>query len=302
LKTTAVACVVACVAALAACGGAQSEGPATPLRPLTADEQLLALVPDGAQVVIELDLARMRDNAAVGEVARKLLGTGADTRVPGLPFVVQGSPLANARALVLAAYGVGTPQAASVTLLATKDDVPGGERVTPEIVAIGPPEWLAGVRARASTSAIRPDAALLLLRAHATPEHATGAVLHITARLSFDARVALARQTGLDMAPSRLSAWADVADDFALVVDSDAMEDGGKLTADNTKRITTTIRTALGLVAALPGVRGAGLSTSFDEPKVVSRGSWVRVIVAVGPTHLGRAVERIRAMLAQPQP
>ena len=50
--------------------------------------------------------------------------------------------------------------------------------------------------------------------------------MRITARLPFDARVALARQTGFDAAPAQLSLWADVADDVAIVVDADAADPG----------------------------------------------------------------------------
>ena len=38
--------------------------------------------------------------------------------------------------------------------------------------------------------------------------------------------LALARQTGLDAAPAQISAWGDVADDLALIVDCDASDPG----------------------------------------------------------------------------
>jgi hypothetical protein len=124
--------------AVGACGGHQA-APVTSTRVPTPSERVLALLPDGAQVIVELDLARLRANATVGETAKQALGgLGAESHVPGLPVSVLGSPLANADQVVLAAYGVGTAQAATVTVLTTKAEVPGGVRISPELVALGP--------------------------------------------------------------------------------------------------------------------------------------------------------------------
>src|SRR5579863_4752172 len=104
------------VVALVACGGgAKTTAPTVAAaRPPTAIERILTLLPDGAQVVVELDLARLRGNAVVGPVAtRALARLGGDAHLPGLPFAVMGSPLASADAFVIAAYGVGTDEAAS---------------------------------------------------------------------------------------------------------------------------------------------------------------------------------------------
>jgi hypothetical protein len=128
------------------------------------------------------------------------------------------------------------------------------------------------------------------------PAGAKGAVLRITARLTFDARVALARQTGLESEPGQLSVWADVADDFAIVIDADAADPGDR-GRDATRRLAAVIRAALAAVADEPTVRGLGVTNSLVDARLISRGSWVRAIVAVGPHHLARAVERARAML-----
>jgi len=265
---------------------------------------MLALLPDGAQIVVELDLARLRANGVVGALATAALAhLGADSRLPGLPIEVAGSPLAGADAVVLAAYGVGTAQAATVTLLATKADVPGGVRLAPDLVAVGPAEWTGQLAARATLAAAHPLAIsdeFRKLRAHAEPPGATGAILRVTARLSFDARIALARLTGLDAAPAQFSLWADIADDAAVVVDADAVDPGDQAAKDAAKRLAGTIRGMLATLADQPPVRALGVAASLADARLVAHGTWVRAIVAVGPRHLARVVERARAMLAAP--
>ena len=298
------AALAALVALACACGGRgkTAAGPVEPERPATVAEQILALVPDGAQIVIELDLARLRANAVAGPVATQALASiGADARLPGLPLAVQGSPLGTADVVVLAAYGVGTDAATTITVLATKsDDIANGVRLTPELVALGPPEWTRQLEARTAIARQTPLVAardLLLLRDHAMPKEAPGAVLRVTARLPFDARVALARQTGLELAPARLSGWADMVDDFALIVDADATDPGDRKNKDAVKRMHRSLETLLHALAAEPAIRALGVSTSLQDARFVEQGAWVRAIVAIGPRHLARAVERARAML-----
>jgi hypothetical protein len=299
---------------LAACGGGQLKPaikPPAPDRAATAADRILPLLPDGAQVVVELDLARLRANAVVGGVARQALGQlGADARLPGLPVAAQGSPFANADLVILAAYGVGTPQAATLTVLVTHTDVPGATRLASDAVALGPDDWVGQLQTRATVGAIRPDAPLaaheqsliapvelLHLRDHAMPAGATGAVVRVTARLPFDARVAFARETGLETAPAQLSVWCDVADDLAIVVDADAADPGDRAAKDSTRRLVATIRAALALVADQSTVRALGVPNSISDARVIAQGTWVRAIIAIGPRHLARAVERARAML-----
>jgi len=295
--------LVVWVVVVAACGG-HARAPVTTRAP-TPGEDVLALLPEGAQVIVELDLARLKANAAVGETAKQALGAfGADSHVPGLPLSVMGSPLANADRVVLAAYGVGTAQAATLTVLTTKADVPGGVRISPELVALGPEDWVGQLEARAAVAAQHPLAvpeAVLKLRDHAMPQGATGAVVRITARLPFDARVALARMTNVDAAPAQLALWCDVADDLAIVVDTDAVDPGDrdpKSAKDSARRLAHTIRGVLGALADTPAIRALGVPTSLADARLVTEGSWVRTIVDVGPRHLARVAERARAMLA----
>jgi hypothetical protein len=295
----------AALLAVIACGGGgrARQLPATTPAPhvVTGTEHVLALLPDGAQLIVEIDLARLRKNAVVGDVASKALAQlGADARIPGMPLAVMGSPLAGAETVVMAAYGVGTAQAATVTILQTKADLADSTRLTPDLVAIGPDEWTSQLASRAAIDAqhaLAPSEELLRLRDHAMPPGATGAVIRVTARLPFDARIAFARQTGLDAAPAQLSIWADVADDLAVVVDADAADPGDKAGREAARRLAGTIRTTLATVADDPTVRALGVPGSLTDAHFVTQGTWVRAIVAVGPNHLQRAVERARAML-----
>jgi hypothetical protein len=286
------------------CGG-HAAAPVTSTRTPTPGENVLALLPDGAQVIVELDLARLRANATVGETAKQALGgLGAESHVPGLPVSVLGSPLANADQVVLAAYGVGTAQAATITVLTTKAEVAGGVRISPGLVALGPEDWVSQLQTRAALAAEHPLSvpdAVLKLRDHAMPQGATGAIVRITARLPFDARVALARMTNVDAAPAELSLWCDIADDLAIVVDADAVDPGdhdAKSAKDSARRLAHTIRGVLAGLAASPAIRELGVPTSLADARLVTEGSWVRTIVDVGPRHLARVAERARAMLA----
>jgi len=281
------------LAVLVACGGAAAPVATPSIAPhhATGADPLLALLPDGAQVVVELDLARLRANPVVGEVIGKALAQ--QVAVPGLAT----APLATAEQVVLAAYGVGTAQAATLTLLASKQAMPELALVAPGVYGIGPPDWIASAQQRAGIAAGAPIAAateLYALRDHAMPNGAPGAVLRITARLPFDARVALARQTGLTTAPAQLSIWADVADDLAIVVDADGADGHDK---DAVKRLTAGLRSALAQLADDPGVRALGFPASLEGARFVAQGTWVRAIIAVGPAHLHRIVERATELL-----
>jgi hypothetical protein len=305
------AVIAAALAAAVGCGGghAATTTTAAVAAPATPADKILAMLPQGAQVIIELDLARLRANPVVGEVVSRALAE----RVADLPAGVPASPLAAADQVVLAAYGVGTAQAATLTVLAAPHDVPGATKILDGFYAVGPPEWVEQVEQRvalASTGeaklAIHAAPELLALRDRAMPPNAPGAALRLTARLSFDARVALARQTGLDAAPAQVSAWGDVADDLALIVDCDSADPGNKPTAgkrsDAPKRLEAALRGALSAVAEQPAIRALGLPSSLAGAKLVTRTGWVRAIIAVGPTHLHRVVERAMALLREAAP
>jgi hypothetical protein len=287
------------------CGHAARRAPVTaPDKPLTLAERTLGMLPDGAQIVVELDFARLRANPVVGDVAKRALeGLSIDQKLPGIPVAAQGQPLAHADYVVLASYGVGTAQAATVTLIATKDNVPAATRLSPELVVIGPDEWVQQISARAAIAAktpLRASEELLRLRDHAMPAEAPGAVLRVTAMLSFDARVAMARQIGIELAPAQLSVWADVVDDFAMIIDADAADPGDKTNKEAVGRMRGGLTAILGEAANEPALRVLGVGSSLSEARFIEQKTWVRAIIAIGPRHLGRVVERAKALLSAP--
>ncbi len=283
-------------------GGKPASSQPIAYEPKTAADRILPMLPDGAQVIVELDLARLRANPIVGAlVTSALTGEG----LPVLPGDVPVSPLAKATALVLASYGVGTAQAATVIVLATTEEVAGSTRLADGIVALGPVDWVAQLEARAAlaadaTTPLAPSRDLVALRDHAMPANAPGASIRVTARLPFDARVSLARETGLDPAPAQVSIWGDVVDDLAIVIDVEASDPGDAKTKQPGNRLEAGMRGVLAGIADLPAVRALGLPTSLTRARLVVRGTWVRAIIAVGPSHLQRVVERARTYLQSP--
>jgi len=337
----AVAMLVGCGGAGPPPGAAPGAPPAEP--PPAGTERLLAMLPQGAQIVVEVDLARLRANPVIGAVVTRALaggepgergGPGGDARSPAaawlgavlrggagpgdpaapaaeaVPEAVIDSPLAAADQLVLAAYGVGTAQAAALTVVAAPGELAGAARLADGVYALGPPEWVEQAEQRVALAttgeaafAIHAAPELLALRAHAVPAGAPGASLRVTARLSFDARIALARLTGIDTAPAQLSAWGDVVDDLAIVIDCDAVDPGapsGGRRADPTARLAATLRAALAAVAEQPAIRALGLPASLAGARLTAHGSWVRAVIAVGPDRLRRIVARAAELVGAP--
>lgn len=298
--------IAAALALLVACGssssGAKPAGPALGPAPATTAERILGLLPVGAQVIAEIDLARLKANPVVGTVLGRAIGGD----IAGLPDGVSGSPLAAADLVVLAAYGVGTAEAATITVLAAPAPIADATKIADGIYAIGPDDWVAQVEQRAAITADAPVGAaadLLALRERAMPPKAPGAAIRLTAQLSFDARVALARQVGLENAPGQVSVWGDVVDDLAIIIDADASDPGEPANKQAVARLEATMRGALSAIAQLAEIRALGLPSSLAGAKLTVRGTWVRTIIAVGPNHLKRVVERADKLLAPaPQP
>ncbi|MEJ7599950.1 MAG: hypothetical protein WKG01_18735 [Kofleriaceae bacterium] len=138
---------VTAVVAVIACGGRSKPVKQAALapRPDTVPERMLAMLPQGAQVIVEIDLARLRANPVVGALIVRALDGG--TQLP------TDAPLATADHFVLAAYGVGTSQAATVTLLAGKTAIPNATKITDGIWALGPADWVSPIETRAALAA-----------------------------------------------------------------------------------------------------------------------------------------------------
>ena len=74
-----------------------------PARAPTAGDAVLAQLPGGADLLVELDLARLRGNPTVGALAEQLLADPA----AGLVLSTD-APLARADSVVIAGYDLGT--------------------------------------------------------------------------------------------------------------------------------------------------------------------------------------------------
>ena len=288
------------VALLVACGGGGKQAKTTKPEPLpepkTVSDKIVNLLPHGAQLVLELDLERLRANPVVGETITKALAAPVD-----LPKDVPVPPLAVADAVVFAAYGVGTSNAATIVVIASKTEITDATRIGDDLFAMGPPEWIRQLESRAALALAKTpvlaEEDFLKLRDRSMPDKAPGASLRVTARLPFDARVALAKDSGLESAPAQVSVWADVVDDFVIIIDADSVDPGEKANKKSIARLERLLRVALRAMADEPKLRALGLSSSISRAKLSTGGSWIRTIIAVGPAHLKRVVERANTAL-----
>lgn len=258
--------------------------------PRTAGDALLAYVPAGADVIVEIDLARLYANPTIGPAAtRALAAPGEDVKLPGLIVPRGVSPLAGASIVVMAAYAVGTADATTATIVATKGPVPGGVSIADGVIALAPPPMIARVQdvAAGRAASIATDAAFLALRARAMPAGAPGATLRATARLGLDARVALAPVLGPDLAPASVSVWADLADDAALV----ALLDGHDAAAGGGSRLLVALERSRVALAGSTTLLQLGLAPTVREATFTRAGDVVRVVATIGP-------KRLRALAA----
>jgi hypothetical protein len=172
------------------------------------------------------------------------------------------------------------------------------------VIAVGPAALVDVAVARAGAGAEglgEVDAELRALRAAAMPAQADGAVVRITARLGFDARVALAAAVGVDVAPATLSVWADVADDLAVIARLGAGAEAGAGAETDARAEVAALREmaadALGAVAGLPASRRLGVAPAVRAATLTAGDDGVAVIALIGPRRLARAVDRARAAL-----
>jgi hypothetical protein len=285
-----------CGLVLAACGGASggaSSAAAAPVevpeRRPTAGERVLGLAPSGADALLEIDLARLRDNPVVGPLVRWVTGDGAGV----------GGLLATSDLIVIASYQVGQADAAQLVLAVGPDaaGLPGAETVAEGVVALGPPELVARAREVASgrEPALAGDRRLLRARALAMPKQAEGAALRAAAHLGFEARLALARELELDAVPVWLSVWVDVADDLAAVALLGADRDAEpKALAGAATRLRERVKRT-------PSFRRVGLDKLAELATIDARVDDARVLLVIGPRRLGRVVRHALAQLGAPQ-
>ena len=277
-------------------GGPRSQyvprGPATPAHFVSAGDALLAYAPSGADVLIEIDLARLYANPTVGAAAKHALAApGQAASLPGFLLPSGASPLASATTIVMAAYAVGTADATTVTLVATRGVVANGVTIADGVIALAPPAMIARVQdvAAGRAPAVTADRAMMSVRARAVPDGAPGATLRASARLSLDARVALAPVLGPDLAPATLSVWADVVDDAALV----ALVDGHDAAGGGGARLLIALeRMRVGLAGSTTLLE-LGLAPTVRDATFVRAGDLVRVVATIGPKRLSALAAKL---------
>ena len=275
---------VAIALAAAACSSSSSAAPpltplVVPTRALTAGDRLLARAPAGAALVLELDLARLRGNAAIGGLVTELID-----RDVALPIDWQ-APLAGADTVVLAAYRIGGADATAITI------VEGGVRPA-EAIALDARVWAladegetaALLATAAGAPSVADDAALMAVRAEAMPTAAAGASLRVAARLDGAARASLATTLALTPAPATISVWADVADDLAVIARLGAAADQA-----------ATLGAVRDRLAGLAELRALGLAPSVTAATIERDPAGARGVLVIGPARLARAVARWQA-------
>jgi hypothetical protein len=262
-------------------------------RQQTAGTPLLAWLPSGADLVVELDLARVRANPVVGSLYRS-----AAARATGpSPVALEFDALRDADVVVIASYAVGTADAQTVTLLAG-DRLPDpgelGTRLDHRYAAFGPPDLINRVEAARAGHGptVAGDAVFMQLRDAAMPERGESASVRIAARLPFDARIGLAGILGLDAVPAGLSLWADVVDDLAVValLSGEQAEEGAAMAG-----LVDQVR---GQLAAHPLVRSWFLGHLVRAIAVEHRGNLARAVLVIPPRRLELVARRLNRQLS----
>ena len=292
------------------CGGDRGGGTTTPPSPgqivvparaKTAGDALLGYLPAGADVLVELDLGRLRSNDVVGELAGKWLSDEYAVRSFDPTGQLPQGPLARGDVVVLAGYDVGTAQAVTIGLIVggglKPEDLHGATDLGGGVIAVAPPgpiEWLKEVAAGTRDS-LEDDLELRAMRARGMPEKAEGAVARVTARLDFDARIALASQLGAEVAPAIVSLWGDVADDAAVIAVLEAPDRDGSATT--VEQLAADLRAWFGELANEPDMLALGLSPAIRRFQVEHKGDRIKVTALVGPRRLARVVSRARRFL-----
>ncbi len=279
------------LALIASCGGDGKGSKPTlhkvliPARAETAGDELLRYLPTGADLLLELDIRRLRDNEVIGGLVKALKTSagGLDERL-----------LEKTDLVVFAAYNVGTAQAATITLVRGErikaKDVANAVVVDDSTLALGPPALL-GQLPKLKTGAIKSikiDRKLLRARAIAMPAKATTGALRISASLDFDARVGMARLLGLDQVPATVSVWGDVIDDLAVVAYLGGTEKGE---AEALARAATKWRLRLLRNAWVRKLFLGHVARSID---ISIAGSMARIVLLVGPKRLDSIAKRLQ--------
>ena len=247
------------------------------------------MLPAGANIVVEVDVARLRRNPISSPLVGALTAPGSAPQ--GRLFLGVGAEIwAHADVVVLAAYQAGRHDAATLIVargVGLVDLEVRAQRLDGRTIALGPPELMQRLATTESGQSLAAERPFLALRAVAMPERAQGAALRLVARLEFDARVRLASTLDLDAVPASLSLWGDVADDLAIVAvlagnDDKEHRELAHAAAAMRKRLARDV--LLRRLALTPLLAGVDIGTGDDG---------ARVILIVGPSRLADTVARL---------
>lgn len=279
---------------VAACGG-KGASTATKPRPIvvparaaTPGDRLLALLPGGAELLCEIDLRRLRANPVVGALVKRF-ETGAGR--------IDDALVKKTDLVVIAAYNMGTAQAATLTIVRgaaiTPAEAKNATRIDEHTFALGPARLVDQIAQLqvGKTPAVTKDTALMRARALAMPKRAHTASVRLSANLDFEARISLARVTGLDAVPATVSVWADVIDDLALVALLGGSDPGE---AASLTQAATAWRTRL---LRNPGVRKLALIPVVRQIDIRTAGRFSRLVLLIGPKRLAALAQRFARLV-----
>ncbi len=267
--------------AMMGCGTAKHDAALPPVvqRAQTLGDSLAAAAPPGADLLLEIDLARLRENSVVG----KLLEKSSNPSMLGQVDVLQ-----HADALLILVYGIGDTPRQLVVLRSSEADLPGATRLRPGLFAVGDSRLLAQAEAlQKGDPSMAEDRQLQRLRAQVMPEKARHASVRLAVRLNFDARVEVAAKAKVSEVPVSMALWGDVEDDLAIVMELQTDKDRG------TERMAQAISALAKRLSAHPYIRYLGLSKPIQNARVTRTATSVRVVLVIAPKRLTFLVHRL---------
>lgn len=273
---------------LLGCGAASSPvSPPVPARQQTPGDSLLHAVPSGVDLVLEIDLRRLRDNEIVGPLMALLTPPES---------IGTSDLLKHADAAIVCVYGIGDG-AKQLVVVRSSAEVPGVRVLGPGLFAVGDSDLLARAEAvnAGAEAAANGDADFMRLRAAVMPEKAAAAAVRLVARLDFDARVSIAAKIEVSDVPVSIALWGDVVDDLAVIASL------GVAQQHEVERLNQAMLKVRKSVASHVFIRQLGLAPAVQGARIIRTESGLRVLFVLSPKRLQLVVARIISQLASPQ-
>lgn len=289
---------------VASCGGRAARRSAAAVAvavnagPMSPQERVVALLPPGAQLVLEFDMARLRAHPVLGDlwakVSENLKTYGAPAALAAAStasFEQAFDPVLQADFVVVGAYDIGTSAARTVTLSRGQTPPPGAVLVGDGVYAVGPDGMLGELMVRgAAPLALSPS--FRSLRQRPMPQGATGAIVRLTAQWPKTSAIDLQGYLGTSVVPTDVSLWFDVVDDAAVVVHARIDDELARAT------FVSSLQTGAANLAKAPWARALGLAPSLAGVKVGQRDGEVVLVLLIGPKRLSQVALALRAGLA----